>query len=61
MSHEELEYFIRSRNGQISSDELLEVLDISKNPQLDHIIYENEMWKAWDSDGNYYEFRKRNW
>lgn len=61
MNHEELEYYIRSRNAQLSSDELLEVLDISKNPQLDHIIYENEMWKAWDSDGNYYEFRKRNW
>lgn len=61
MNHEELQYYIRSRNAQLSSDELLEVLDISKNPQLDHIIYENEMWKAWDADGNYYEFRKRNW
>ena len=61
MNHKELEYYIRSRNAQLSSDELLEVLDISKNPQLNHIIYENEMWKAWDADGNYYEFRKRNW
>lgn len=61
MNHEELEYYIRSRNAQLSSDELLEVLDISKNPQLNHIIYENEMWKAWDADGNYYEFWKRNW
>lgn len=61
MNHEELEYYIRLRNAQLSSNELLEVLDISKNPQLNHIIYENEIWKAWDVDGNYYEFRKRNW
>ena len=61
MNHEELEYYIRCRNAQLSSDELLEVLDISKNPQLNHIIYENGVWTAWDTNGHYYEFRKRNW
>lgn len=61
MTDEELEYYIRCRNAQLSTDELLEVLDISKNPQLNHIIYEHGVWKAWDTNGHYYEFRKRNW
>lgn len=61
MTHEELQYYISSRYGQLSSDEILEILDISKNPQLNHIVYENDIWKAWDADGHYYEFSKRNW
>ena len=61
MNNEELDYYIRSRYGQLSSDEILQVMDKSKNPQLNHIVYENNVWKVWDIDGNYYEFRKRNW
>ena len=61
MNNEELDYYIRSRYGQLSSDEILQVIDTSKNPQLNHIVYENSVWKVWDIDGNYYECRKRNW
>ena len=61
MNNEELDYYIRSRYGQLSSDEILQVIDTSKNLQLNHIVYENNVWKVWDIDGNYYEFRKRNW
>ena len=55
MTNEELDYYIRSRYGQLSSDEILQVIDTSKNPQLNHIVYENNLWKVWDTDGNYYE------
>ena len=61
MTHEELDYFIRSRYGELSSDEILKVVDTSRNPQLNHIVYEKDVWKAWDTAGNYYEFRKRKW
>ena len=61
MTNEELDYYIRSRYGQLSSDEILQVIDTSKNPQLNHIVYENNLWKVWDTDGYYYEFRNRNW
>ena len=61
MNNEELDYYIRSRYGPLSSDEILQVIDTAKNSQLNHIVYENNVWKVWDIDGNYYEFRKRNW
>ena len=61
MTHEELDYYIRSRYGYLSSDEILHVVDTSNNPQLNHIVYENNIWKLWDINGNYYEFRKRIW
>lgn len=61
MTNEELSYYINSRNGELSSDEILNVVDTSKNPQLNHIEYENDLWKVWDTSGNYYEFRKRTW
>lgn len=56
-----MNYYIRSRNNQLSSDEILQVIDTSKNPQINHIVYERDVWKVWDVSGNYYEFYKRNW
>lgn len=61
MNTEEINYYIRSRNNQLSSDEILQVIDTSKNPQINHIVYERDVWKVWDVNGNYYEFYKRNW
>ena len=61
MTDEEINYYIRSRNNQLSSDEILQVIDTSKNPQINHIVYERDVWKVWDVNGNYYEFYKRNW
>lgn len=58
MTDRELKEYIDSKNGLLNTDELLEVLDLKKNPQLDHIIFQGDVWKAWDCNGNYYEFRK---
>ena len=61
MSSSEIEQYIRNRNYELSSDEILTIIDTSRNPQIDHIVYENEQYKIWDESGNYFEFKKRNW
>lgn len=40
MTSDEIESFINSRYGELSSDEILVLMDIDKNPQIDHIIFE---------------------
>ena len=61
MTSDEIESFINSRYGELSSDEILVLMDIDKNPQIDHIIFENGMWKMWDNTGREFYFKKRNW
>ena len=45
MTSDEIESFINSRYGELSSDEILQLMDIDKNPQIDYIVFENELWK----------------
>ena len=61
MTSDEIEAFINSRSGELSSDEILEMMDVDKNPQIDHIVFENNSWKMWDNAGREFHFRKRNW
>lgn len=61
MTSDEIEAFINSRYGELSSDEILELMDVDKNPQIDHIVFENNSWKMWDNTGREFHFRKRNW
>ena len=61
MTSDEIESFINSRYGELSSDEILQLMDIDKNPQIDHIVFENELWKMWDNTGREFHFRKRTW
>ena len=61
MSSFEMKKYIEHRNGELCMDEILHVIDTSRNPQIDHILYENGLWKLWDKNGYYFEFRKRNW
>lgn len=61
MTPNDIKYYIDSRNGELSADEILYVIDISRNEQIDHIVYENGIWNVWDKNGNYYTFVKRNW
>lgn len=61
MTSDEIEAFINSRYGELSSDEILEMMDVDKNPQIDHIVFENNSWKMWDNTGREFHFRKRNW
>lgn len=61
MTSDEIESFINSRYGELSSDEIVMLMDVDKNPQIDHIIFENGEWIMWDNTGKEYKFRKRNW
>lgn len=61
MTSDEIESFINSRHGELSSDEILTLMDIDKNPQIDHIIFENGAWRMWDNTGREFYFKKRNW
>ena len=61
MTSDEIESFINSRYGELSSDEIVLLMDVDKNPQIDHIVFENNSWKMWDNTGREFHFRKRNW
>lgn len=61
MTSDEIESFINSRYGELSSDEIVLLMDVDKNPQIDHIVFENNEWKMWDNTGREFHFRKRNW
>lgn len=61
MTSGELQNYINVRTGQLSSDEILFVIDTSRHPQLDHIVYKDGRWQMWDDMGNYFTFIKRDW
>lgn len=61
LTSSEIDSFICVRNGELSSDEILHVIDISRNPQIDHIIYRDGWWTMWDNQGHEFKFKKRNW
>ena len=51
MTSDEIETFISSRYGELSSDEIALLMDADKNPQIDHIIFQNNEWTMWDNRG----------
>lgn len=61
MTSSEISDYIKHRNGELCVDEILEVIDVSRNPQIDHIVYENDVWKMWDNTGICFTFKKRDW
>lgn len=61
MTSDEIESFINSRCGELSSDEIALLMDADKNPQIDHIIFENGSWTMWDNTGREFKFHKRSW
>lgn len=61
MTSDEIESFINSRHEELSSDEIILLMDVDKNPQIDHVIFENGYWTMWDNTGREFSFRKRFW
>lgn len=61
MTSDEIQSYINSRYGELSSDEILVLLDVDKNPQIDHVIREGDVWKMWDNTGREFSFCKRIW
>lgn len=61
MTSSEIKNYINTRHGELCTDEILHIIDVSRNPQIDHINYENGKWQMWDNEGAHFEFRKRDW
>lgn len=61
MNSEKLMEYINLRNGELCADEILKVTDTSENPQINHIVYENNIWNMWDVTGTRFTFIKRDW
>lgn len=57
----ELDEYIGIRGGELCADEVLRAVDVSENPQIDHIVYENGQWEMWDREGKCFKFKKRDW
>lgn len=61
MTSDEIESFIDARHGELSSDEIALLMDADMNPQIDHIIFQNNKWIMWDNTGREFHFKKRTW
>lgn len=56
-----LKDYINERHGQLSSDEILHVLDDRNYSEIDHFEKVNGVYKMWNEDGEYFQFTKREW
>lgn len=61
MTSSEICHFIEVRGHELSSDEILLLLDVDKHPEISSFEYRNGWYKMWDFVGNEYSFSKRNW
>lgn len=61
MTSSEISSYINIRHGELCSDEILHIIDTTRNPQIDHIVYENGVWNMWDKNGEQFTFKKRGW
>jgi len=61
MTSQEIETYIGVRNGELSSDEILRIIDVSRNPSINHIIFENGTYVMWDINGTKFNFKMRTW
>lgn len=59
MTSQELCVFLQQRNWELSQEDLLMAIDISRNPQINHIKLNGDRWEMWDEEGNYFCFSKR--
>ena len=53
--------YINERHSQLSSDEILCVLDDRNYPEIDNFEKVNGVYKMWSKDGEYFEFTRREW
>lgn len=61
MTTNEINEYIRVRNNELCMDEILHIIDISRNPQINGVEFHGNEWKVWTEDGDFFVFRKRNW
>ena len=56
----ELEKYISERNHHLTREEILQVINVTKNPMIDHILFNNGEWSMWDKSGSFYCFTQKN-
>lgn len=61
MTSDEIKIYIDARNKELSADEIIKMVDVSQNPQINSMRYQNGVYEMWDQDGQYFMFRKRTW
>ena len=61
MTTSEIDSYIKTRYAELCMDEILHIVDTERNPQINHIIYENNIWQIWTDKGDYFTFKKRSW
>lgn len=61
MTTTEIGNYLMVRNNELNIDEILHIIDTERNPQINYIIYENNVWQIWTDKGDYFMFKKRNW
>lgn len=54
----EMKRFIEDRKGKLTSEEINTIIDIERNPQLNHITYNpwDCSYDMWDREGNHFHF-----
>lgn len=61
MYPDEIYKYLEERNYELTGQEILEIIDVVKNSQLNHIkfnCYDNT-YEMWDYMGNYYRFKAK--
>lgn len=61
MTSSELKQFVDVRFGELSQDEIMQVLNVSNNKSIDHIEYIGENYSVWCNDGTFLHFKLRKW
>ena len=59
MTDSEIEHYIDNRGHYLTQDEIHHILDVERNPQIDHYELLGGTYKAWTNSGGYFKFFKR--
>lgn len=61
MYPDEISDFLKKHNNELQGKDILQVIDINKNPQLTRVKFDNSnsTYEMWDSFGNYYTFKAK--
>lgn len=59
MTDSEIQHYIENRGNYLTQDEIHHILDVERNPQIDHYELLSGTYKAWTNSGGYFKFFKR--
>lgn len=59
MTDTEIGNYINNRRGYLTQDEIHHILDVDRNPQIDHYEYAFHAYDVWTKNGGHFLFCKR--